>query len=708
MRDAMLTLPPTLKANPQLYRWADFSTPGVVTLRPGKVEIGQGIVSAIAQIAAEELDVAYERVRTVAVDTTISPNENSTSGSRSVQEGGEAMRQACAEIRALFLQAAAKQLGVAAETLEVKDGRFQTASGDRGLSYWQLVESVDMRQPALGLVRPKDPATFQTVGHALPRLDILAKVTGGAFIQDMELPDMWHARVVRPPSFKAWLRAVDDTQVRLMPGVCDVVRRGSFLAVMAQREEQAIHAMEALAKACVWEEKETLPEPDDLLGFLTSQTTEDELLCEVAEPLLDVDCHELQATFTRPYLAHASIGPSCGLARVTGEVLEVWSHSQSIYALREEIAKLLQRAPDTVVVRHAEGSGCYGHNGADDVAFDAALLAVAAPGKAVRVQWMRDDEFAWEPLGPAMAVKLTGKVTTDGRVAEWHEEIWGNRHIGRAGRFPGPGLLAAWHFEPGIEPPLPADMPLVMGGGSQRNAVPYYDFAVKRVVNHAIQSMPIRVSALRALGAYINVFAIETFMDEMAAAAGVDPIAFRLRHLQDKRAIAVIEAVARMAHWQPNKPGDGTHGRGFAFARYKNIGNYAAVIADVTVEASVRVTRVYAAIDCGCIVNPDGVLNQIQGGILQATSWVLKEEVKHDTTRITSRDWESYPILTFSEIPQMQIELINHPQEESLGVGEGVTGPIGPAIGNAIYNAMGIRVRDLPLTPERIVAAMND
>ena len=708
MRDAMLTLPPTLKANPQLYRWADFSTPGVVTLRPGKVEIGQGIVSAIAQIAAEELDVAYERVRTVAVDTTISPNENSTSGSRSVQEGGQAMRQACAEIRALFLQAAAKQLGVAAETLGVKDGRFQTASGDRSLSYWQLVESVDMRQPALGLVRPKDPATFQTVGHALPRLDILAKVTGGAFIQDMELPDMWHARVVRPPSFKAWLRAVDDTQVRLMPGVCDVVRRGSFLAVMAQREEQAIHAMETLAKACVWEEKETLPEPDDLLGFLTSQTTEDELLCEVAEPLLDVDCHELQATFTRPYLAHASIGPSCGLARVTGEVLEVWSHSQSIYALREEIAKLLQRAPDTVVVRHAEGSGCYGHNGADDVAFDAALLAVAAPGKAVRVQWMRDDEFAWEPLGPAMAVKLTGKVTTDGRVAEWHEEIWGNRHIGRAGRFPGPGLLAAWHFEPGIEPPLPADMPLVMGGGSQRNAVPYYDFAVKRVVNHAIQSMPIRVSALRALGAYINVFAIETFMDEMAAAAGVDPIAFRLRHLQDKRAIAVIEAVARMAHWQPNKPGDGTHGRGFAFARYKNIGNYAAVIADVTVEASVRVTRVYAAIDCGCIVNPDGVLNQIQGGILQATSWVLKEEVKHDTTRITSRDWESYPILTFSEIPQMQIELINHPQEESLGVGEGVTGPIGPAIGNAIYNAMGIRVRDLPLTPERIVAAMND
>lgn len=708
MRDVTASLPPTLKANPQLYRWVDFSTPGVVTLRPGKVEIGQGIVSTIAQIAAEELDVSYARVRTVAVDTTISPNEGSTSGSRSVQEGGEAMRQACAEIRALFWQAAAKQLGVAADKLEVLDGRFQTATGDQGLTYWQLASAVDMHQPALGHVRPKDPSTFSTVGHALPRLDILAKVTGGAFIQDMELPDMWHARVVRPPSFKAWLREVDDTQVRLMPGVYEVVRRGSFLGVLAQREEQAIHAREALAKACVWEEKETLPEPNNLLGFLTSQATEDELLCDVDEPLVDVACHELQAAFTRPYLAHASIGPSCGLARVTGDVLEVWSHSQSIYALREEIAKLLQRAPDTVVVRHVEGSGCYGHNGSDDVAFDAALLALAAPGKAVRVQWMREDEFAWEPLGPAMAVKLSGKVTMDGRVAEWHEEIWGNRHIGRAGRFPGPGLLAAWHFEPGIEPPLPADMPLVMGGGSQRNAVPYYDFAVKRVVNHAIQSMPIRVSALRALGAYINVFAIETFMDEMAVAAGVDPVAFRLRHLQDQRAIAVIEAVARMANWQPKASGDGTRGRGFAFARYKNIGNYAAVIADVTVEKSVRVTKVYAAIDCGCIVNPDGVLNQIQGGIIQATSWALKEEVKHDTTRITSRDWESYPILTFSEIPQMQIELINRPEEESLGVGEGVTGPIGPAIANAIYNAMGIRVRELPLTPERIVAAMND
>ncbi len=702
------SLPPTLKANPQLDRWVDFSIDGVVTLHPGKVEIGQGIVSAIAQIAAEELDVNYMRLRTIAVDTTCSPNEGSTSGSRSVQEGGEAMRQACAEIRALFLQAAASQLDVSHHDLQINDGRFETLNGVLGLTYWQLTPYVDMHQHANGRAAPKAATTFKTVGLSLPRLDLLAKVTGGAFIHDMELPGMLHARVVRPPSFKAWLLRVNETPIRAMPGVCAVVKRGSFLAVIATREEQAIAAMQALAKVCEWEEYASLPGPAEVHNYLYAQPAEHELLCDVSSPLEDNECCELQATFTRPYLAHASIGPSCALAWSHDKQLEVWSHSQSIYALRDEIAKLLERSPESVVVRHAEGAGCYGHNGADDVAFDAALLALAVPGQPVRVQWMREDEFAWEPLGPAMAVKLSGKLSPDGRVAQWRQEIWGNRHIGRAGRFPGPGLLAAWHFEPGIEPPLPADMPLVMGGGSQRNAVPYYDFPVKHVVNHAIQTMPVRVSALRALGAYINVFAIETFMDEMVIAAGVDPIEFRLRHLQDERAIAVIEAVARMANWKHQEVGDGTHGRGFAFARYKNIGNYAAVIAEVSIGQSVRVTRVYAAIDCGCIINPDGVKNQIQGGIVQATSWALKEQVRHDTTRITSRTWEDYPILTFSEVPKMEIEFLNHPQEESLGVGEGVTGPIAPAIGNAIFNAMGIRMRDLPMTAERIMSAMND
>ena len=556
MSTPLPSLPPTLRANPQLCRWVDFNTQGLVKIYPGKVEIGQGIVSAIAQIAAEELDIDFSRVHCHPVDTSISPNEGSTSGSRSIQEGGEAMRQACAEIKSLFIHAAATRLGVTPENLQVRDGRFQTSDPGTSLTYWDLVHDVDLNQHANGKSRPKAPATFKTVGLSLPRLDLLAKVTGAAFIQDLELPDMLHGRVVRPPSFKAKLLHVDIAAIESIKGVSSVVQHGGFLGVIANREELAIDAMNALSKACVWEQSPTLPAPEKVVEFLLTQRVEDELLCNDAAPLPDGDIHELEATFSRPYLAHASIGPSCALAWFHDSTLEIWSHSQSIYALRDEIAKLLQMPTERVVVRHAEGSGCYGHNGEDDVAFDAALLALAVPGQPVRLQWTREDEFAWEPLGPAMVVKLAGKISKDGSVLSWQEEIWGNRHIGRPGRFSGPGLLAAWYFEPGIEPPLPADMPLSMGGGSQRNAVPYYEFPVKKVVNHVVQSMPIRVSALRALGAYINVFAIETFMDEMAHSQSIDPIEILLRHLTDFRAVEVIHAVARMANWKAHEQGE--------------------------------------------------------------------------------------------------------------------------------------------------------
>jgi CO/xanthine dehydrogenase Mo-binding subunit len=387
--------------------------------------------------------------------------------------------------------------------------------------------------------------------------------------------------------------------------------------------------------------------------------------------------------------------------------LEVWSHSQSIYALRDELAKILQLSKEQIVVRHAEGAGCYGHNGADDVALDAALLALNYEGYPVRVQWMREDEFAWEPYGPAMAVKVSGDVDENGLISNWQEEIWGNRHIGRAGRQSKPGLLAAWHRGEGMQAPLPVDMPIHMGGGSQRNAVPYYNFKNCQVLNHAIQTMPIRTSALRALGAYLNVFAIESFMDELAQKANTDPIEFRLRHLDDERAKAVLLKVKEMAGWQPNDNREGTVGYGVAFARYKNIGNYAAVIAQVQIDQTVRVKKVYAAVDCGLIINPDGALNQIEGGIVQSTSWTLKEQLQFDRTRITSLSWHEYPILTFSEVPQVEVEFIERPEEPALGVGEGVTGPVPAAIANAVANAMGIRVKNLPLSKENIIAAMN-
>jgi len=699
-------LPPTLAANRRLDRWLQINADGTVTVRTGKVEIGQGIVSAMAQIAADELDVNYSRMRMVPVDTSLSPDEGSTTGSRSIEEGGSALRQVCAEVRDLLLQAAARKFNVSLERLAVDDGTIRVRAGNESVTYWQLAPEVDLTRDANGQASPKQAGELTLVGKPVPRLDIPAKLTGAAFIHDLELPGMLHGRVLRPPSYRATLVSLDDAAVRALPGVVAIVRECNFIGVVATREEQAIKAMQALARAAVWKEQADLPDADAMPDFLRAQPAEDEVLREKSGAPA-AGGKVIASTYTRPYLAHASLGPSCALAWWHDGRLEVWSHSQSIYALRAELAKILKIPAAGIIARHAEGAGCYGHNGADDAALDAVLLARAVGGRPVRLQWMREDEFGWEPFGPAMVVRIEGTVGQNGKVASWSEQIWSNRHITRPGRHPSPGLLAAWHIDPGVEPPPAIDMPLAMGGGSQRNALPYYDFPNERVVNHAIKPMPLRVSTLRALGAHLNVFAIESFMDELAEAAGIDPVEFRLRHLKDERARAVIETATASANWKPGLKGDGTRGTGIGFARYKNIGNYVAVVAEVAIEQAVRVLRVVAAVDCGRVINPDGVINQAEGGIVQATSWTLMEQVRFDRTRITSRTWEDYPVITFSEVPKIETVLIDRPDEASLGVGEGMVGPTAAAIGNAVANAMGIRVRDLPLTRARIMAALE-
>ena len=699
-------LPPTLNANRRLDRWVQVNADGTVTVRTGKVEIGQGIVSAMAQIAADELDVDYTRIRMVPADTSVSPDEGSTTGSRSIEEGGSSLRQVCAEVRDLLLQTAARRLNASLESLTVKDGTIRVRARRESATYWELATEVDLAREATGQVSPKQSGELELVGKAVPRLDIPRKLTGAAYVHDLEIPGMLHGRVLRPPSYRATLISLDTAAVRAMPGVEAIVCEGNFIGVVAVREEQAIKAMQLLERNAVWDEQADLPDADAMPEFLRAQLAEDELLREKSSASARGG-KALISTYTRPYLAHASIGPSCAIAWWHENRLEVWSHSQAIHSLRAELAKTLQLDAANIVVRHAEGAGCYGHNGADDAALDAVLLARAAGGRPVRLQWMREDEFGWEPFGPAMVVRMEGTLDRNGKVASWQEEIWSNRHITRPGRHPNPGLLAAWHIDPGVEPPPAIDMPLAMGGGSQRNALPYYDFPNERIVNHAIRQMPLRVSTLRALGAHLNVFAIESFMDELAAAAGIDPVEFRLRHLKDERARAVIEAAAAHAHWTPGMKGDGMRGMGIGFARYKNIGNYAAVVAEVIVEQDVRVVRAVAAVDCGRVVNPDGVTNQAEGGIVQAASWTLKEQVRFDRTRILSRTWEDYPVIIFSEAPQIEIVLIDRPDEPSLGVGEGMVGPTAAAIGNAVANAMGIRVRDLPLTRARIIAAIQ-
>ena len=700
------TLPQYLLSNSRLSQRVSFNEDQTITIRPGKVEIGQGIVSAIAQIAAEELEINYSRILISPVDTSMSPDEGATSGSRSIQEGGESMRYACAEIRHLFLEAAAIKLRLPIDSLKINDGMIYGDQKELGVSYWDLVGDVNLDIDANGRASPKSPDAYKVIGSSVPRKDILSKVTGAAFLHDISLPGMLHGRIARPPSFHAKLVSFDETPILTMPGVKRIIRDGSFIGVVAQREEEAIKAMMAVEKHSRWIESAALPDMNNIEQFLLTQKTEDEILKEISSSSSPTRS-QISSTFTRPYLAHASIGPSCALAWWHHNLLEVWSHSQSIYALRDELAKIINLDPQQIIVRHAEGSGCYGHNGADDVALDAALLAMQMDGSPVRVQWMREDEFAWEPFGPATLVKLSGSVNTDGQITDWHEEIWGSRHIGRPGRQPQPGLLAAWHVSKGIEPPLPLDIPLAAGGGSQRNAIPYYEFPNCKVVNHSIQSMPLRSSSLRALGAHMNIFAIESFMDELAEIANADPVEFRLRHLKDERAIAVLKAVSSKANWNKDYKSDGSKGFGVAFARYKNAGCYAAVIVEVFVAEIVKVKKVFAAIDCGLIINPDGVLNQIEGGIVQSISWALKEQLQFDRTRITSLNWEDYPILTFSEVPPVEIELMNRPSEPALGVGEGVTGPVAAAIANAVANAMGVRVRNLPMTQDNVIKAMG-
>ncbi|MGH2668500.1 MAG: xanthine dehydrogenase family protein molybdopterin-binding subunit, partial [bacterium] len=433
-----------------------------------------------------------------------------------------------------------------------------------------------------------------------------------------------------------------------------------------------------------------------------------ETVAERASATAAAPVKTLEALYTRPFQAHASIGPSCAVAQWQDGGLTVWTHSQGVFPLRADLAKAFAIDPKQIRCIHAEGSGCYGHNGADDVALDAALVARATGGKPVKLQWMREDEFVWEPLGSAMAMKLAGGLDAQGNVVAWSHELWSHPHSTRPGASPGVNLLAGRHLAKPLDPGLPADVPQPTGGAA-RNSVPLYDFGNVRVTKHYIAVAPLRTSALRTLGGYANVFALESFVDEMAAAAGADPVEFRLRHTKDPRIRAVIEAAAQRAGWRPNAKSDGARGQGFAFSRYKNLGCYVATVADVGVDRKtgrVRVTKVVAAVDAGQIVNPDGVVNQIEGGIIQSASWTLKESVRFDRTRVTTRSWAEYPILRFDEVPEVQVVLLDRPSERFLGVGEGSQGPAAAAIANAIAHATGKRLRALPFTPDRVKQAL--
>jgi len=702
-------LPASLNGNRRLDAWLAIDPNGTVTIFTGKIELGQGIGTALSQIAADELDVELPRIDVVHGDTARTPNEGQTAGSLSVEQSGTALRLACAEAREILLAAAGAKLGVPASDLTVADGAITTPSGAQ-TSYWDLAANAHLQRDATATAKPKPASAHRWVGQSVRRRDIPKKFTGGAaYVQDVRLPGMVFGRVVRPPSPGAELLAADEARVRSLPGVVAVVRDGSFLAVAAAREEQAIAAREALRQSARWKETELLPPSGDALyrdlmaRSVPAQTVVDKSAPAAAEPV-----KRLEALYTRPYQAHASIAPSCAVAQWQDDKLTVWTHSQGVFPLRADLAKAFGMDAKDIRCIHVEGAGCYGHNGADDVALDAALLARATGGRPVKLAWMRDDEFMWEPYGSAMAMKLSGGVDAQGNVVAWTHEVWSHPHSTRPGSSSGVNLLAARHLATPSPPVPPADVPQP-AGGSDRNAIPLYEFGAVKVVKHYIAESPLRTSALRTLGGYANVFALESFVDELAAVAAADPVEFRLRHLKDPRARAVIEAAAQRASWTPGAKADAGRGRGIGFARYKNLACYCAVVADVAVDRAsgrLRVTRAVAAVDAGQIVNPDGVTNQIEGGIIQSASWTLKESVRFDRTRVTTRSWADYPIVRFDEVPEVDVVLLKRPSERFLGVGEGSQGPAAAAIANALAHATGRRLRALPFTPERVKQAL--
>ncbi len=693
-------LPWSIAENPRLENWVDFSQSGVVRVFTAKVELGQGIVTAMAQIAAEELRLPLSQIVVVSGDTRHSPNESYTAGSMSIEIGGTSMRIACAEARDAIIAAAAAMLNADIARISADDGAILLDGNKSSLDYWQVAPSVDWKRTVEGTGEFSKPQ--RTIGKSVARFDLPPKMVGGAFIHDLELPHMIHARVLRPPSNGAHLESLDTSAAERLPGVVKIWRSGDFVGVCCEREYQAVKALEALRAGAKWIEddsaidqnwKESLPK----FRSVDSETEHGERAAAIGDVI------RISSTYSKPPIAHAAMGPSCAIALFDDGKLTLWTHSQGVFPLRAALAVALKIDEPRIIVIHVQGAGCYGHNGADDVALDAALLAREVPSRPVRVQWTREDELAWSPVGSPMVVKIHGAVTPAGDIVDWSTEIWSGPH-GRRPSGRAVNLLAAAHIDPPIPfPKLHEDLRGFAGGA--RNSEPTYDLAHRHLALHSLSELPFRTSALRTLGGYGNVFATESFMDELAEVARIDPIEFRLRHLSDRRAHRVIETVAQLARWRPNPERGKGRGRGIGFCRYKNTAAYVAVIADVEVDQEVRVTKAYAAVDAGLAINPDGVINQIEGGIIQAVSWTLKEQVRFEGHRVSTATWEDYPILRFDEVPEVEVHLLDSPDAPPLGVGEAAQGPAGAAVANAVARALDYRIRDLPLTRERIIAA---
>jgi CO/xanthine dehydrogenase Mo-binding subunit len=693
----------SLKTNPLLSQWLRFEANGTVTVYTGKVELGQGILHALKRMAAHELALPLSSVNIEVANTASSPDEGMTSGSLSVQDSGMALRQACAH----------------AATLK------QTHACN---SYAELRTLIDANLP-VDLTAPIKhiPLTFTET-----REDLDALVIGKPlFLHDLAINVDWgqininflHGRMVRGPGVRCTLQAEGWTEAvaALQVGV-NAFKDGSLVGVVAGTETLAEKAAQKLQRLLKWTVEELPACRDGGIDLFDVAPAMDSQVFHEAGQAAEVnqDAKKYEAVYFRPALHHGAMGPSVAMAvwdsAEANSRLKVWSHTQGIFPLRKDLALAFGVDAQQIEVQHMRGAGCYGHNGADDVAYDAAWLAKQVPGQCVRVQWSREEEMQQSPLAPAMRVKIQATVNPTGpcTLEDWQHDVWSQGHSSRPGRAATPAFKDSWLTEQKFPVLEPINVAAAAGAGAERNAVPPYTTAHVKVNAHRLLGLPFRTSALRSLGAHANVFACESFMDEIAHDQGWDPVALRLNNLEDPRARAVVQTLADHVNWLERRQilaqKDGW-GLGMAYARYKSKGAYCAVVAEVEVTHQVNVRNLWVVADIGEVIHADGAISQLEGGAIQSTSWALKEQAQWDAHNITSADWDAYPILRFSEVPEVQVHLMPGNSHNAaslnppLGAGEATQGPTTAAIANAVFHAVGVRVRQLPLTPDNLSKA---
>jgi nicotinate dehydrogenase subunit B len=697
--------PPKSVSTEQVDGFIGINRKGEVTLYAGKVDLGTGVRTALAQIAAEELDVPFSAVTVIQGDTALTPDQGVTSGSFSIQNGGSQIRQAAATARQALLSMAAKRLEVEPGDLSASDGTITSKATHRSVSYGALVGGKSFSLKVDEAAAVKDPSHFKIVGRSIPRVDIPGKVTGQfTYMHDFRLPGMLHGRVVRPSGIGATLQSIDENSVKDIPGVIRVVRVNNFVGVIAETEWGAIQASRRLKVN--WSSWEGLPDQGALWEYVRgTKIVKEDITSEVGQvtAALPRGATRLQATYDFAIHTHGSIGPSCSVVEFKEGAVTCWSASQGTHALRKQMAAMLSMPEEQVRCIYIDGAGCYGRNGHEDAAGDAALLSRAV-GRPVRVQWMREDEHGWDPKGPPTLIDLDAALDAKGNLNAWSSAFF----LPQGAATP-VALVAATLAG------LPRESIIGPGGILNDTAIPY---AVPnmRTVAHRLETTPLRPAWIRAPGRMQNTFANESFLDELAAAAGADPLEFRLRHLKDARGAEVLERLASVATWEraAARPRDrGAQvaiGRGLAFVKYELVRTYVGVVADVEIDRTtgeIRVKRFFVVQDCGQIINPDGVKNQIEGNILQTVSRTLLEQVTFNRSRVTSVDWGSYRIIGFPEVPDVVIDLIDRPHEKPWGSGEPSASVVPAAISNAIFAATGVRLRSVPFTPDKVKAAMG-